>query len=315
VVNYGREGRLVSAKKWYKRPALIAFVVVWVVLIVLLVRIHTYAWLWLSNKPMEKVEATEAAESYRLGLTMRCNLETIYYPHAEALLAAEERLGTGQEPGQILQDLSVLPGVKAAVLNQFGGEIFQYPVGEYPVSDLQSKFLDFREEAISYVHPMMKRKVGGLTRFVKWATGEDTLDLMVRYAEAEAAENMVLGLVLDAGWLLKQVPAFMDSLARENASILFWSQSPPELNEQAIGVTYEGDTLWWQGNRSLEIRTVHPAGLIEGLELHPRFHWIKEEKEVTERMWGIRNLFTAAEVLGVLLVILALFAIRPKSHA
>ncbi len=292
---------------------MIAFVAVWVILIVLLVRIHTYAWLWLASKPMEKVQATEAAESYRLGLTMRCNLETIYYPHAEAMLAAEERLGKGQEPGRILQDLSVLPGVNAAVLNELEGEIFQYPVGVYQVSDLQSKFVEFQEEAISYVHPILRRKVGGLTRFVKWATGTDTLDIMVRYAEAEGAENMVLGLVLDADWLIEQIPSFMDSLARENVSILFWSQSSPDLNEQTIGVTYGSDTLWWQGNRSLEIRTVHPGGVIEGLELHPRFHWIKEEKDVTERMRGVRNLFGAAEVLGVLLVILAFYAIRSKS--
>jgi hypothetical protein len=304
-----------STVKWYKRPALIAFVVVWVVLIVLLVQIHTSAWMWLSDKPMEKVLVSETTNSYHLGLAIRGNLETIYYPHAEALLGAEERIAKGQDPGQILQDLSVLPGVKAAVFDQLDGEIFQYPVGEYQVSDLQPKFLSFREEANHYPHPILRRKVGGLTRFVRWAAGADTLDLIVRYAEAEVAENMVLGLVLDAEWLLDQIPAFMDSLARENVSILFWSKSPPDLNEQAIGVTYEGDTLWWQGNRSLEIRTVHPAGLIDGLELHPRFHWIQEEKEVTERMRGIRNLFTAAEVLGVVLVILALFAIRPKSDS
>lgn len=298
----------------FKRPIFIAFVVILIILVLVLIRIHTYAWPWLASKPHAKLACEESSWSVALTLDMVENLQIMVWPHAEALLAAEEQLAAGVKSGRILKDLSILPGVNAAIIGEIGGEIYQYPVGAYPVDDLQSQMADYEEEATGYDHPLMQRKVGGLTRFVKWPAGQDSLDIMVYYSRIPEVENRVFGLIFDPKWILNQIPAFMDSLSREDPLLLFWSKSPPDLNEQCIGVTYQGDTLWWQGNRSLETIYSAPSQLIDGLFFHARYHWIQEENDVSRAMPGIRFYFYAAEILFIILVILALFAIRPAKQ-
>jgi hypothetical protein len=204
--------------------------------------------------------------------------------------------------------------VRASLIDEIDGEIYQYPAGAYQVQDLQPQFKDFEKETMGYTHPIMRRKVDGLTRFVKWQAGRDSLDILVRYAEAPGAEKQVLGLILDRKWILDRIPAFMDSLARENPMVLFWSKCPPDLAEQCLGVTYGSDTLWWQGDRSLQIPLAHPSGLIEDLKVHPRYHWIKGDKEVADHMPGVRRWFASAEILGIVLVVLAFFAMRPRKQ-
>jgi hypothetical protein len=300
---------------WIKRPAFMAFVIVLICLILVLIRIHMYAWPWLASKPEHKVKATEGAWNMALMINMRAHLETICLPHAEVLLTAETRLAGGQSRGQIMKDLSTSSGVKAAIISELGGEIYQYPVGAYQVEDLQSQIEDFEEEAMWYPHPILRRRVSGLTRFVKWRAGGDSLDILVRYAEAPGAEKKVLGLVFDAKWILDQVLAVMDSVTREDPLLLFWSVPKEGLAEQTIGITYQGDTLWWDENSSLEtLGYRQPAGLIEGMFVHARYHWISEENSNAKRMPGIGAYFILAEILFILLVILALFAIRTKSQ-
>ncbi|KPL05965.1 hypothetical protein AMJ86_10245, partial [bacterium SM23_57] len=63
-----------------------------------------------------------------------------------------------------------------------------------------------------------------------------------------------------------------------------------------------------------EIGYSPPSQLIDGLFFHARFHWIQEENTVSKTMPGIRFYFYAAEILFILLVILALFAIRPTKQ-
>jgi hypothetical protein len=171
---------------------------------------------------------------------------------------------------------------------------------------------DYELEATGYTHPIMHRTVGGLTRFVKWRAGQDSLDMMVHYAKVPGAPTRVFGLVFDKKWVFNQIPALMDSIARESPLLLFWSKSPADLAEQCIGVTYGEDTLWWQGNRSLKPRVAQPSQLICGMDVHARYHYIAGEKEVADHMPGVRRWFASAEILSIVALALALLAIRPQ---
>jgi len=304
-----------GVKGLLKRPAFIAFVVVLVLLILVAVRIHTYAWPWLTLQPIARVACEEVAWSMALTIDMTHQLETFYVQHAEALLAARKGLPETKDTGQILRDLSLLPGVKASFVAEIGGAIEQYPASSYPLDDLQPQINEYEEEATMYDHPIMLRKVNGLTRFVKWKAGQDSLDFMVCYGQKEDPEKRVLGLVLDPPWLLNQIPAFMDSITKQDELLLFFSRRTPGVAEQTIGITFKGDTLWWDNNPSLEVKYYsNPAWLLNDLWLHGRMHAIHEEEKNAQHMPWIRRWFASAEILGIVALGLALFAIRPKKQ-
>jgi len=303
-----------SFKSLLKRPALIAFLVVLVLLILVVIRIHTYAWRWMAGEVQAKVPCEESGWHYALALDIIENMQSICWQHAEALLSAEKQFASGEEPQRILKDLSVLPGVKASIIGRIGEEIAQYPIGAYQVNDLKSQMAEYELEATGYVHPIMHRKVGGLTRFVKWRAGQDSLDIMVHYAKVPGAQTQVFGLIFDKKWVFDQIPALMDSLARESPLLLFWSKSPPDLAEQSIGVIYGADTLWWQGDRSLKAPVLQHSQLISDMNVHARYHYIAGEKEVADHMPGVRRWFASAEILGIAALALALFAIRARKQ-
>jgi hypothetical protein len=295
-----------------KRPAFIAFVIVFLFLIFVVIRIHSYACPWLAQKSQLSVGNYETGWSMALSLEMVANVQSICWSHAEALLSAEKRLAAGQDRTQILRDLDILPGVKASLMDELDGDIYQYPPGAYQIIDLKSQFKGYQEEATGYTHPIMQRKVGGLTRFVKWRSGIDSLDIMVQYIEAPGGQKHAWGLIFDKKWILNQIPAFLDSLAREDPLLLFWSRSTPDLAEQSIGATYGSDTLWWQGKPSLRIISSQPSQLIQGLEFHARHHYIKGWNDINQQLAGIRKWFMLSEIFGIAIIVLSLFAIRPK---
>jgi len=299
-----------SFKSLLKRPAFVAFLVVLILLILVVIRIHTYAWPWLALQPNARVVCEEGAWNMAIMVDMIHQLETIYLPHAEAMLAARKELAQAKIPGQILRDLSFLPGVKASWVAEIGGAIEQFPAGSYALDDLVPQIKDFEVDATGYDHPIMLRKIGGLTRFVKWKAGQDSLDFMVCYGQKPDPEKRVLGLVLDPNWLLNQVPAFMDSITKQDELLLFWSRPTPGVAEQTIGITFKGDTLWWDNNASLGTKYyAQPVWLLNDMWVHARVHYIVHEDEYKQHMPGVRFYFYAAEGLFILLVIFALFAI------
>jgi hypothetical protein len=305
-----------ASNRLLKRPAFIAFLLVLIVLIVVLVRIHTYAWPWLALQANAKVVCEESAWSMALTVDMVHQLETLYLPHAEDMLAARKELAQGKDAEQILRNLSDLPGVKASWVAEIGGAIEQYPVVSYSLDDLAPQIKDYEEDATMYDHPIMLRKIGGLTRFVKWKAGQDSLDFMVCYGQRLDPEKRVLGLVLDPHWLLNRVPAFMDSITKQDELLLFWSRPTAGVAEQTIGITFKGDTLWWDNNPSLDVKYYsQPAWLLNDMWVHGRQHYIRHEDEYKQNMPGVRFYFYAEEGLFVLLVVLALFAIRPGSQS
>jgi hypothetical protein len=305
-----------ASDRLLKRSILIAFFVVLIILIVVLIRIHTYAWPWLALQANAKVACEETAWSMALMVDMVSQLENFYLPHAEALLTARQQLAVGNNAGQILKDLSIMPGVTGSFVADIDGEIYQYPPGAYHVDDFTSQIKEYEKEATMYTHPIMFRKVGGLTRFVKWKAGKDSLDLMVCYGQKSDQEKRVLGLVLDPAWLLNQIPAFMDSITKQDELLLFWSRPTAGVAEQTIGITFKGDTLWWDNNPSLEVKYYsQPVWLLNDLWVHGRQHYIRHEDEYKQHMPGVRFYFYAAEGLFVLLVILALFVVRPEKES
>ena len=82
---------------WFKRPASIIFIIVLIILIVVLIRIHTYAWPWLVKQPEARVACEEVAWSMALTIDIVRHLETLYLPHAEALLSARQQLDAGKD--------------------------------------------------------------------------------------------------------------------------------------------------------------------------------------------------------------------------
>jgi hypothetical protein len=278
-----------------------------------LIRIHTYAWHWLAMQPNARVVCEEGAWSMALMIDMIQQLQSIYLPNAEALLAAQKKLAEGEDSGRILKDLSILPGTKASFVAKIEGEIYQYPVGAYHVEDFAPQIKEYEEDATDNDHPIMFRKVGGLTRFVKWRAGQDSLDLMVCYGQKNDTEKRVLGLVLDPAWLLNQVPAFMDSITKQDEILLFWSRPTAGVAEQTIGITFKGDTLWWDNNASLDTKYyAQPVWLLNDMWVHARMHWIHGEDENKDHLPSVQFYFYAAEILFIILVILALFVVRPQ---
>jgi len=219
--------------------------------------------------------AWSAAWSWGNALAIKDHFEWLYSPHASAMLAAEERFAGRAAPKDVVESLRLLPGIKGVVSCSSGGETVQSPEGLVEGKTF-SEFIFGRSEATSQAQsPMMQRMIGGQVRFIRAQLPDEALDLMVRYVRTNVGQSprAAICLVLDIDWLLARIPSQMDSLAHENAQLLFWAASPTNhLEEQSLGIVHGSDTLWWSGRKDIKVTNKQALWPFAGIEVYSWVH-------------------------------------------
>jgi signal transduction histidine kinase len=297
-----------------------------VALLIMLGFVHFKWWPWMMARVTNATTEGRNWCNYRLDCAIQDGVKSVWVPHSLALLEVEEKLKNAPVEYSDIEELANLPGVLEAFylnLSESQGVIVNNLVS---VDTLLVK-LDLRQnEHSGGGSPMMRRLVGGITRFkdVKSETGR--LPLLIRYAGSyyPALSNEIIGLVLDKEWYIKQLPSLLDSLARDNTNLLFFAHrdmdktwanvedpyaSPGNAFKQTIGVLNGKDTLWWYGDRKMDMKYRDSEweyiGLIEGFNLtmkikteFPRF-----TDEILAGKKTIRLFFMVFEFMGVLLIV------------
>ncbi len=326
--------------KWLIRSIRIGSIVLIATLLVLLFFVHLKWWPWLTQElPMARIEARNW-NNIRLYCTISDNLYSIWAPHASTLLDVERLLLENSENNVDLERLSKLPGVLDAFhinLKDRRGASWNGLIS----TDTLFTALDMRgNKHAGGSARMMRRLVGGLTRFKRikttpplippyFAGGEGEFPVLVRYVGSyyPARASEVIGLVLDEDWFISQTPAYLNSLARDNINLLFFAPQPPDTQwiqhddpyaapsgtfKQTLGVLHGADTLWWYGDRQLDISDRSGNGsAIQGYVIpKPEFDMTimvsSEFPQMRQRTIAgtraVKILFPLLEVLALLLI-------------
>jgi hypothetical protein len=216
-----------------------------------------------SNNDTCRVAWSEAW-SWGNALAVQDHFERLYIPHASALLAADQRFAGGAAPKDILDSFRLLPGIKGVVFCGGSEGGVQSPEGLVEVEILSEFILNRKEAVFQAQSPMMKRMMGGQVRFIRAKLQEKYLDLMVRYIRTEVGQpsQAAICVILDKDWLLARIPSQMDSLARENAQLLFWAASPTnQLEEQSLGIILGSDRFGGREEKTLKRQIYKLSGL------------------------------------------------------
>lgn len=233
------------------------------------------------------------AWSYANADVIKSHFESLYFNHCRLLLEAEKIFAAGGDHSAVLESLKSLHGTKAVVISRSDGEEgYQWPQDAVNLSAFTEKLfnpydksiieeykalkLDAKRQPKIFKAPMMHRTVGGKVSFVGFSVDKERYDLLTRifWQDSTAGISGAISLVLDPNWLVHQIPTVMDSLFRENSQLLFWAPSPlNDLVDQSIGVICEGDTLWWNGNKDVEVGNVQFMWPIEAIRIHSYIHW------------------------------------------
>jgi len=287
-------------------------------------------WPWLMrNTVLARIDAASTSNMLLMNILMD-NLHQPYQPHADALLETEK---TNTPLNSIdLNRLVALPGVLDAFTVDFQSQTTQSITGLIPPDSLL-RMLDRRKDKRSGgAAQMMRKNVGGLTRFSHCQIGGRRYAMLLRYRNTfyPSRANAVVGLVLDDQWYLKQVPSLLDSLTHENSAILFMAPQPPDTQwlkvsdpyraannewKQTIGVIKEQDTLWWFGDPNVKIYRGPPkpgenAGYRNktepfDLEILIKIEFPEKAKELFAGQKIVKWLFPAMEIgIQVILAII-----------
>ncbi len=279
--------------KWLIRSIRTGSIILIAILLILLVFVHVKWWPWLTQElPMARIEARNW-NNIRLYCTISDNLYSIWAPHASTLLDVEKAFVENRTNEVDLERLSKLPGVLDAFYINLEDGSGTSSKGLIPTDTLSTALDVRGMKRKGGSSQMMRRLVGGVTRFKRIkmtpplippyfaggeggvfhphkAGGEDEFSVLVRYVGSyyPARATEVIGLVLDEDWFISQVEARLDSLARDNNNLLFFAPQPPDTQwsrhddpyaapggnfKQTFGVLHGADTLWWYGDRQLDI--------------------------------------------------------------
>ena len=306
-----------------------------VALLTMLGFVHLKYWPWLMSALKTVQVAEKGTTNLRLYCTISDEISRIWAPHATALLEFEEENHSTQPDESTMRNLLNLPGVK---------DVFYINLQDTNVCAVKNIIpdslmmkLDMRgKKHCGGAAQMMRRLVGGLTRFRSVEFDERRFPLMVRYVGTYYPDraNEVIGLVLDEEWFIDQIPAKLDSLAKNSTNLLFMAPQPPDTQwfkdddpykdiwKQTMGVLHGTDTLWWYGDRNTEIYHYWDAKNEDDLDYGyvnpvPEFNLkflIKTEfplntKKVIAGIKSVKIVFPLIEIVGIVLVITLIISI------
>ncbi|MBC8465545.1 HAMP domain-containing histidine kinase [bacterium] len=303
-------------------------IVLLVVLLSVLVVVHAKWWPWM----MDALKSLQVAERNTTNLRIYCTISDeishILASHATALLEFEMERAGNEHGERYIKDLASLPGVKDAFYIRLL-DMDVRSVNEILPQGLLQK-LDMRENKhCGGAAQMMRRLVGGLTRFNSIEFDGQRFPLMVRYIGTyyPSRAEEIIGIVLDEEWFVNQIPGRLDSLAKNSTNILFMAPQPPDTQwfsdddpykefwKQTMGVIHGKDTLWWYGDK--DTRIYHYTGAKDEDDLDygyivpvPDFNLkflIKTEfpmnrKKVIAGMKSVKTVFPLIEITGVMLI-------------
>ena len=197
---------------------------------------------------------------------------SLYYPHAMALLEAEQKMKNGTATEDAVRKLNELPGVLDIIVvsrqegKSYGIQPESFEFGEFCQALLQDRLFK------SYKSPMTKRILGGVCKFEYLSIDGKKYDTMVRPFQIDYKDmgsRVSITLILDRSWLRRQILSQMDSLSHENGHLLFWAASPTnDQYEQFIGITEGNDTLWWSGPKNSKSTHFQMMWPFVGIEIH-----------------------------------------------
>ena len=227
-------------------------------------------WPWLRRNNYAAVADLAMDSNYRLHSIISDALGLVYYPHARKLLSYESN-GTAVDNFN-LGDLTDLPGTDDAFWSDFSRNAGRCLNESLPVDTLLASLnpKPTLKRKLGGRARMMRRTVGGLARFIDLDYSGNRYCLLVRYIGTYYPERATraVGIVLNREWFIRQVPAIMDSLARESQAILFMAPAPPDTQwyeiddpyraqnnewKETLGILDGKDTLWWYGDPNVRI--------------------------------------------------------------
>lgn len=300
-----------------------------VAFIVMLVFAHLTMWPWIMKRVENATTEGRNWSNYRIDCALKDGMGRVWAPAAIGLLDVEEKLKTAGVDGSDLAPLLKLPGVLDAFYLDLS-ESQGVSVNNLVHIDSLLKKLDLSQSQYSSGGgaPMMRRLVGGLTRFKSVKSEAGKLPLLVRYAGGFYPDKAteIIGVVLDREWYVSQLPTLLDSLARDNSNLLFFAHrdldttwanvedpygTPGGAFKQTIGVLDGKDTLWWYGDRKMDMKYWKEGSEWEYLSLQPNFDIrikIKTEfprftDEILAGKKVMSLFFLAFEFMGVLLIV------------
>lgn len=157
-----------------------------------------------------------------------------YLPHALALQAAEGKIKQGIAPSLAVAGLDTLPGVKGIVVaSQIRGESFTLPGGAFNLAD--NDFLQLSPDSLPLMKvmpykrsmPVHNRLLGGKYCYHELKTGKGTEQVLVSQGLITNQGNWItIGYILDESWIIKQIPAQMDSLIYQNYPLVLAKTNP-----------------------------------------------------------------------------------------
>jgi len=216
--------------------------------------------------------------AYCTALTVSERFQTLYLPHALALMDAEKKLRDNASSAPILESLSKLPGVKSTVIAD--NRISPPNNIAQDIAKLEEALLNEARLFKTFRSPMMHKLLGGKCMWERIKAGDKKLDVIAHGfypVQNDNTKKVVVAVVLDKAWFLPQIPTIMDSLARENTQLLFWGPSPTNsLWAQTLGIVAGKDTLWWQGPKDVTVECVQVLWPFESIEIHSHLHNIQK---------------------------------------
>jgi len=319
----------------------IGLIILSVILVILLIWVQFKWWPWLMHRVDNATRDGEIWSNWRLGNTIWGGVYRLWAPHARVLLETEKELLSSPEEArrvgsytegvrEMLVHLNSMPGVMDVFYLDFKNveaESFNGVVS----SNILLTDLDKRQK--KYVGGRSgygRHLVGGLNRIYNIKTDDNTYPVIVRYVDTfyPNAASEAIGLVLDAEWFRNQIPALLDSLARDDMNIALFSPIDPDTLiegedpytaagggafKQTLGVFHGVDTLWWYGDKSVKItrRTGWIAWLDEfGIDIRVKNEFPKFFDKIKAGKRVVMIVFPLLELIGIVLIVTLIISIR-----
>lgn len=298
--------------------------------------VHIIVFPWVNRRINMAMSEGRNWCNYRINDSLKDGLESLWTQQVYSLLDAEQvhlKLPI-EEAG--LKQLVELPGVQDAFYLNFLDQRYLSVFGIIPDSILMANFNKLGAERGEGRHYLARRAIGGLAKFRSVKVDDRDYTLMIRYVGTYYSNQAteIIGMVLDREWYFEKIPSALDSIAQNDWGLLWFASCPPDtfwgdINDpyaapngawkQTIGVLNGKDTLWWYGDRTMDMEyTALPGGYrkwgYRGMDNFGNLYKIKSEfpkfqKEILDGRTKIIIFLYLLEVLAVVIILSLMYAV------
>jgi len=300
--------------------------------------IHIVMMPWMNTRIRNALTEGRNWCNYRITDTIKDGNRSLWAQQAHRLLDAEkEHLNLPIDNTQLKQ-LTELPGVQDAFYLDFTAHRSLSVNNIIPDTVLISKLDKFGKKGGGGAHFMSRRVIGGLAKFKSIKVNDQSYTVMIRYVGTYYPNRATeaIGMVLDKKWYFDRIPAMLDSLAKNSSNLLWFAYCPPDtfwgdvddpyaaVNsawKQTIGVLHKKDTLWWYGDRTMDMgyeplpgshvgRWEHKHVDNFGIVIKLKVEFPKFQEEILTGRKKIVLILYSIEFIGIVLIVLLIFSVK-----